>query len=649
MEGRIRTLSAALLLGVSGCKGWLDVEPPGQVFDLVGFEDVTARLGAPRYGPTFGMGWGDVNGDGMPDLWSGNHADEPSLYINQGDGTFTEEILLRTPFDFELVYDAHGVAWIDLDNDGDADLVESVGAQQGEGLGRNRVLQNTGGTLLDVATTNGLGHGSASGRCPIPLDWNQDGLTDVMLVSQPKDDGSFPSALFTQQADHSFVLEAESTPESAHPTALCGQLADLDGDWRAEIVAFGRPEHISVFRGAAGRIEDVSGELGLPLIPLYPFDVAIGDIDNDLDNDLYVARWNEISATQVKEREARLALRVNGDAQRIRFRTDGDLTISLDPVGFWSPDELRLGADCSVDPELDMRVMASPTSADLQGRCAITPGTSTGLFVGVEDGVVEVALASAVFNRGNVDIRSTAPLRDVELIDVPVHTEEEERQFGRDRLFIKDDGEWFDQGWNRGIQETTSCTSATLFDVDNDMDLDLFLVCATPVENVKDMLYLNENGRFVLTSGTGLDGPAEGRGDSAAVADFDGDGFVDVAVSNGYGAAPFNEGPLNLFRNTGNTNHWLHLDLSGTTSTRDAWGAVAVVRAGGVSQRREQSGGTHAMAQHYRRLYFGLGENLVVDQVEIHWPSGRVQILEDVEADQVLKVTEPLDPGAPVP
>jgi hypothetical protein len=206
-----------------------------------------------------------------------------------------------------------------------------------------------------------------------------------------------------------------------------------------------------------------------------------------------------------------------------------------------------------------------------------------------------------------------------------------------------------DQGWNRGIQETTSCTSATLVDVDNDMDLDLFLVCATPVENVPDMLYLNENGRFVLASETGLEGATVGRGDSAAVADFDGDGFVDVAVSNGYGAAPYNEGPLNLFRNVGNQNHWLHLDLVGTESTRDAWGAVAVVRAGGVSQRREMSGGTHAMAQHFRRLYFGLGENVVADQVEIHWPSGRVQILEDVEADQVLKVTEPRDPAAGVP
>lgn len=629
-----------LSLGSTGCKGWLDTPVDTSVRLGVTFEDVTARLGRSQTSPSFGMGWGDVNGDGHPDLWSGNHATEPTLYLSQGDGTFEEVLPTWVLPGFERVYDAHGVAFVDLDNDGDQDLVESVGADQGEGAGRNRIHRNDGGFFAEIGSDSVLGYPLASGRCPVPNDWNGDGLVDLLMTSQPRGDGTYPNALFTQQPDHSFAFEAELSADDAIPTSLCGQLADLDGDDVAEIVAFGRPGHLQAYKPSPGQLVDVWGALGMPQPPIYPYDVVVADFDNDLDNDLFVTRFQEVSAVSATAHELRLALRIPDVPQGVRFRADGEVRVSLDPLGFWFPDEVHLGAACAPDPTPDLRLQLRADDPTLQGSCPIDPETGTGLYVGVEGGVFTIQLATPVWNRGNLVITADEAITDVAWLDVHLLTLDEERQFNRDRLYLNNGDAWKDEGWARGIQETTTCTSAAAADLDNDMDLDLYLVCGTPVGNSANLVYLNRSGIFRLLEDTGGEGSDAGRGDSVALADFDEDGFVDVAISNGFGAAPFNDGPLQLLRNVPNTYHWLEVDLVGTVSTPDALGAVVIATVGDVTQRREVTGGTHHMAQHHRRLHFGTERYEVIDRLEVRWPSGEVSVLTDVAADQILEIVE---------
>lgn len=636
--------AALIVLVLGGCEKWLDV-PRGDpnLSGDVTFEEATASLGYGHVGPTYGMGWGDPNGDGLPDLWQGSHALSPVLHVNRGDGTFAVETDLWLEADFPRSYDDHGVLWIDLDGDGREDLVESVGAQQGEGLGRSRVHLNLNGRFRDVGRTHALGHDLASGRCPVPLDWNGDGLSDVVMVAQPRVDGTKPTALFTQQADHSYVLQAEATTE-ALPTALCGQLADLNGDDRPELLAYARPANLVAYDLSGGTFEDVSRSVGIPASPTYPFDVIVGDFDNDLDNDLYVTRWLESSHARVQEAQgyAGLALRLKEASSGIAFRTTGEVRISLDPPGFWSPDDFKLGADCTrtvIAPDA-LGVIVTAQTREIQGRCPMTPGADTGMFIGVEDGRFYVNLATVPFNRGNVVVQSAEPLTDVELLNVETLTEEQETTFYRDRLYMQNADGWKDEGWARGIQQLTTCTSAVSGDFDNDMDLDLFLVCATPVENTADLLYLNDGrGVFTLAARHGAEGTGLGRGDSVSVADYDQDGFLDLLVTNGYGAAPFNYGPVQLFHNSGNEHHWLEIDLVGTRDTREAWGAKVIVRTPGTTQMREVSGGTHATAQNHRRLHVGLWTWDEAD-VEVRWPDGSVQTIDGVSADQVLRIEQ---------
>ena len=125
------------------------------------------------------------------------------------------------------------------------------------------------------------------------------------------------------------------------------------------------------------------------------------------------------------------------------------------------------------------------------------------------------------------------------------------------------------------------------------------------------------------------------------MSDFDDNGFIDLFVTNGHGPRPFNDGPAQLFRNMGNANHWIKLDLEGVQSNRDAIGTVVYVTVGGITQVREFQGGVHRLSQDQRQLHFGLGGFSSIERIEIHWPTGAVSTLSDVEADQTLRLTEP--------
>jgi hypothetical protein len=120
-----------------------------------------------------------------------------------------------------------------------------------------------------------------------------------------------------------------------------------------------------------------------------------------------------------------------------------------------------------------------------------------------------------------------------------------------------------------------------------------------------------------------------------AVGDYDGDGDPDVLLSANRGAAA-------LLRNDGPPRgHWLSVKLAGTRSNRDGIGARVRLLAGGQTQTGwVRSGGSYGSEdEHVAR--FGLGRRTRADRIEVRWPSGTLQTLRNIPADQVLTVTEP--------
>lgn len=124
-----------------------------------------------------------------------------------------------------------------------------------------------------------------------------------------------------------------------------------------------------------------------------------------------------------------------------------------------------------------------------------------------------------------------------------------------------------------------------------------------------------------------------GRG--MAVGDLDNDGKLDAVVST-------NDGPAHLLHNqTEAGNHWLRLLLVGHASNRDGIGAIVKVTTAVGSQYVTVTTAGSYLSSSDKRAHFGLGQETTVSAIQIQWPSGVVQHLQNIRADQQLRVEEP--------
>ena len=125
-----------------------------------------------------------------------------------------------------------------------------------------------------------------------------------------------------------------------------------------------------------------------------------------------------------------------------------------------------------------------------------------------------------------------------------------------------------------------------------------------------------------------------------AIGDIDNDGRLDAVVTS-------NDGPVYILHNeTPTQNHWLTLKLVGHKSNRDAIGAeVKLITANGAQFATVSTAASY-LSSSDKRVHFGLGPEAAAQSIEIRWPSGILQTLKNVRADQFLQVDEPLPPAA---
>ncbi|MGE0133364.1 MAG: CRTAC1 family protein [Blastocatellales bacterium] len=190
-----------------------------------------------------------------------------------------------------------------------------------------------------------------------------------------------------------------------------------------------------------------------------------------------------------------------------------------------------------------------------------------------------------------------------------------------------------------------------LGDFDNDGWLDLMVVNGHVYPQVegafpggmygqRKLFYRNlRNGTFAETGSTipALAARRVSRG--AAFGDYDEDGDVDVIVNELDGAPTLLR---NEFERGGGSKagHWIKLQLAGTKSNRNAAGARVELKAGGLTQIDEVHAGDSYISHSDWRLHFGLGDATTIDEITIRWPSGAVEKLTKVKADQVVRIVE---------
>jgi enediyne biosynthesis protein E4 len=150
---------------------------------------------------------------------------------------------------------------------------------------------------------------------------------------------------------------------------------------------------------------------------------------------------------------------------------------------------------------------------------------------------------------------------------------------------------------------------------------------------------LGSSGKWQsLTAEAGFTEATAARHRGCAFGDFEGNGRIDIVATS------LDQNAELWMNRSQNTGHWLDVALQGSKSNRDGIGArIKIVTNAGTQYNHQTSSVCYASST-LGPVHFGLGADTRANVVEVHWSSGIVQTLENVHADQVLKVTEPTEP-----
>lgn len=185
-----------------------------------------------------------------------------------------------------------------------------------------------------------------------------------------------------------------------------------------------------------------------------------------------------------------------------------------------------------------------------------------------------------------------------------------------------------------------------IFDFDNDGNKDIFVAGSAILDNSMEVnhkpyplpnaLYRNSGNMLFkdvsAEAGAGFSVPAAHRG--AAFGDLNNDGKVDIVVT------VMNAEPQLLMNRSSNRHHWIILKLVGVSDNRDGLGTKVKITTKNGVQYNEATTAVGYNSSSDKRVHFGLGNATIVDKIELAWPTGVKQLLENVAADQVLTILQ---------
>jgi len=487
------------------------------------------------------------------------------------------------------------------------------------------------------------------------IDYDNDGLADIFIASGP---GS-PSRMYHNEGGGRFrdVTESLGLTRQGWAQGVCAGDYDNDGYTDLFVTYWGQN---ALYRNIGGRrFEDVTANVHLTQDRVrYNTGCAFLDYDNDGKLDLFVANYLQFDFKTTPKPGANpycfyRAVAVNCGPRglpfdrNILYHNEGGVFRDVsEESGIAAPDaNYSLGVltgDFNGDGLTDIYVASDQTSSILyinQGHGkfvdeALLRGVAlddngkalSGMGVAAADYLHEGMLSIFRTNFSDEFESLYRNLGGGEFEDVSV-----EAGMGRNTRYV---------GWGCGF-----------FDFDNDGWPDLLLVNGHAFPEVDQLkidiqyreraiLYHNQHGAFADISesaGSGILERHSSRG--LAFADYDNDGFVEAVVNN-------QNQPPSLLRqapkpsNAGPSNHWIELKLEGVRSNRSAIGARVRVTANGFVQMAEVRSGGSYLSQSDLRLHFGLGAAAEVDKVEISWPGGGTQIETALKADRIVSIRE---------
>jgi hypothetical protein len=489
------------------------------------------------------------------------------------------------------------------------------------------------------------------------IDYDQDGLMDLYFVQSAASNWYKPprplqSALYRNNGDGTFTDVTDKAGVGTE--GFYGQgvaVGDFDNDGYPDMLVTGFGHAILYRNNGNGSFTDVTAKAGVGNEGNWSTSAGWFDYDKDGYLDLLIC--NYIQWTPENNRwcgEKRPGYRAychpdNYRGERLKLyhnNHNGTFTDVSQASGVGKPEAKGMGAvlaDLNNDgwPDIAVANDTWPNFLFLNNHDGTFRDVSYSSGVAAsEDGKYEAGMgidAADLDGDGWLDLYVTH--LDLEL----------------NRLYHNNHDESFDDAtFSSGLGNKAiflSGVTAKLLDYDNDGWIDIFQTNGSMLDNIH--LYHQEvfwkepklmfrnlgDGKFEKVSerlGADFMQPTVGRG--TAVADFDNDGDLDIAVSNS------NAAPQLLRNDGGNANNWLEVMLQGVKSNRDGRGSALKLVSEGFVESRQAQGGMSYMSAQDPRVHFGMGSRKTIESLEIAWPSGTVDKLANVPANQIITVKE---------
>lgn len=417
----------------------------------------------------------------------------------------------------------------------------------------------------------------------VAADFDNDGYEDLYFASAAWF-GAGPNKLLRNDQGKGFTDVSDLGDAALVDQNSCGlSTLDYDRDGLLDIVVTGtKGGTVRLLRNTGDFVfKDVTQAVGMRHTPNPTVSLAVGDYDNDGDADVFL---NSVGFNVLYMNQGDGTFVDEAEARGVKQGT---------PFGFaaWSFD---------YDNDGDLDILASNFSSDGKKELLILRG---------------------------------------------FHEKTEPFHRYQPAALYKNDGTGrFENVGQKAGFTPANIMGATWLDMDLDGDADVVLGPGShPLETIEPIFVYRNDGDDVFTNVTPLDHPHfYGKFHGMAFADVDRDGDPDLYLNNG-GVLLSDRFRDLLLENTTEGKRWLHLKLVGTKSNRSGVGARVTVDVAGRQLHQERVAGQGFSSTYSPYLIFGLNDSEKVEGVTIRWPSGAVQKLPPLAADQALVVTEGSD------
>ncbi|MBX2876627.1 MAG: VCBS repeat-containing protein [Saprospiraceae bacterium] len=535
-----------------------------------------------------GVAVGDINNDGLPDLFFTGNQVQDRLYVNRGNFQF-QDISKSAGISTDTLWST-GVTFVDIDKDGDQDIYVCRNVYLEDENSANQLYINNGDlTFTESARSFGLADQGFSIQS-IFFDFDKDGWVDMYLVNQP------PS--------------------------LPGVGGQLD-----KSMAKNRLFSDKLYRNTGnGTFEDVTDGAKLRNFA-FGLSVSVGDFDNDSWPDLYVTNDFDVPDYIYMNQQ-------DGTFKNTLYEATNHIS------NFSMGSDV---ADYDNDGQLDVLVVDMVAESHERIKTHMGAMKPEDFWAQVSTGGhYQYMFNTLQRNNGNGTFSDLAQLAGISNTDwswAPLFADFDND--GHKDIFVsngvKNNNRFSDLQTKYDHLLDSLNYEAQKLGIDPQEIIDVMdFVELAPTDKLSNYVYKN-NGDLTfkkMVEEWGLDLPTLSNG--AAYADFDLDGDLDLVINN------IDDHAL-LYKNNARERqggNYLRLKLTAQGNESIYGAKISLYKTGKLWQLIQVSNARGFMSKSEDMVHFGLGEDLVVEKVLIEWQNGSVSMLEGIEANQLLEVKQ---------